>query len=98
MRHYWRNVPALIDGAHPGNVALSRHAQQQAERAGISEDMVHDALYTPDKKDLPDSQGVVFRERGVIRLVVVLRPEPFRGASLVTTIIRKQPQASAKNR
>jgi hypothetical protein len=90
MKHYYTDVPGI------GNVAITRHAQSQAENAGFNEEMVAQALMNPDGKDIPDHQGVVFRDRALLRLVIVLRPEPFAGASLVTTIIRVKPTASAK--
>ncbi len=89
-KHYYTDVPGI------GNVAISRHAQSQAEDAGFNDEMITQALMQPDGKDIPDHQGVVFRDRALLRLVIVLRPEPFRGASLVTTIIRTKPTAVAK--
>lgn len=90
MKHYYTDVPGL------GNVALSRHAQSKADDEGFSEAAVSEALHNPIGEDIPDGMNVVFRDRGRLRLVVNKRPTPFRGAALVTTIIRLQPQAIAK--
>lgn len=90
MKHYYTDVPGL------GNVALSRHAQARAEEERFNDVMVSQALHSPIGADIPDGNNVVFRDRGPLRLVVNRRPQPFRGASLVTTIIRIKPQAKAK--
>lgn len=90
MQHYYRNISGL------GNVAVSRHAQSKAMKHGISEEMFRHALTKPDGPDIPDGPNTVFRDRGVVRLVIVLKPEPFCGACLITTVIRKQPQEAAK--
>jgi hypothetical protein len=68
----------------------------RAEQEGFSEEMVAKALLEPDGEDLPDGIGVVRRVRGLLCLVIILKPTPFRGACLVTTIIRLKPQAKAK--
>lgn len=90
MQHFYRDVPGL------GHVALSRHAQARAEEERFSEEMVRQALLEPDSPDIPDGHNVLFRSRGLLRFVINRRPTPFRGASLVTTIIRIQPQARIK--
>jgi hypothetical protein len=90
MQHYYRNISGI------GNVAVSRHAQDKAAEHGISEEMFRHALTKPDGPDIPDGANVIFRDRGVVRLVIILKPTPFRGASLVKTVIRKQPQEAAK--
>lgn len=90
MKYFYGKVPDL------GNVVLSRHSQARAEEVGFNEAMVRRALFEPDGKDIPDGPGIVLRDRGLLRLVVILRPEPYNDAALVKTIIRKQPQAKAK--
>jgi hypothetical protein len=88
MKHYWTDVPRL------GNLAITRHAQSQAEARGISETMVADTL--AHGEDTPDSPSTVFRDRGRIRLVIIPRPEPYRGAALCVSIIRLEPQQAAR--
>ncbi len=83
MKHYWPDVPGL------GNVAISRHAQARAVKHGITEGMIASALSRGT--DTPDGLSEVFREWGVVRLVIVLRPTPFKGACLVKTITRIKP-------
>lgn len=93
MQHFYRQVPGL------GNVALSRHAQARADEEGFSDEMVRKALLEPDTPDIPaipDGHNILFRSRGPLRFVINRRPTPFRHASLVTTIIRIQPQARTK--
>ena len=90
MNHFYRNIEGL------GNVALSRHAQRKAEEEGFNDAMVSDALNSPTAPDIPDGKNIVFRDRGRLRLVINLRPEPWSGACLVTTIIRIKPQESAR--
>ncbi len=90
MNHFYRAVPGL------GNVALSRHDQAKAEKEGFGDDMIRETLWNPDGEDIPDGLHVVFRDRGPVRLVVNRKPDPPRGAALVTTIIHVKPQAKAK--
>ena len=90
MQHFYKQVPGL------GNVALSHHAQAKAEAEGFSDEMVRKALLEPDTPDIPDGHNILFRSRGQLRFVINRRPTPFRHASLVTTIIRIQPQAKIK--
>lgn len=47
-------------------------------------------------KNTPDGQGVVWREASGVRVVIVLRPEPFHGAALVTTMYRIKAQARSR--
>ena len=84
MKHYYENVPSL------GNVALSRHAQDRAYAEGIPDAEVERVLLTG--KLVPDTHGVSFRELNGIRLVIIHRPTPFRGAALVTSIFRIERQ------
>jgi hypothetical protein len=87
MKHYFTDVPGL------GNVAVSRHAQKRAEEERIPDPVFVDVL--SNGKDVPEGFNVVWREAHGVRLVIVLRPEPFRGAALVTTAFRVQSQAKA---
>lgn len=88
MRHYWPNVPGL------GNVAFSRHALAKVGEAGLSEKQVTSALI--EGIDVPDGIGVVRREKNGVRLVILEKPEPFKGAKLVKTIYFVEEQARAK--
>lgn len=90
ISHYYENVPGL------GNVAVSRHAIAKCEEHNISAEAFVSALLNPGKPDTPDGQDVVWRERNGVRLVVLLKPIPNRGAVLVKTIYRVQPQANAR--
>ncbi len=90
MQHYYPNVPGL------GNVALSRHAQARAAEENFTDVTIRETLFNPHGEDIPDGNNVVFRNRGLTRLVINKRPTPFRGAALVTTIIKLKPQAKAK--
>lgn len=87
-KFYFTDVPGL------GNVAVSRHAQDRAAEDGITEDAFARALERG--KDRPDGLATLWREDGGVRLVIVRRPEPFRGAALVTTVYRVQKQATAR--
>ena len=90
MEHYFPNVPGL------GNVAISRHAQQRMAQDGISETELKEALL--DGTTTPDGQEVVWREKGGVRVVLIKKPTPFRGAMLATTIYRVKAAAKAQKR
>jgi hypothetical protein len=87
MEHYFPNVPGL------GNVAVSRHAQERMTQDGISEADFTDVLRHGDT--IPDGHDVVWREKGGVRIVILRRPTPFRGAMLATTVYRIQAAARA---
>ena len=82
--YYYQNVPGI------GNVAVSRHAQDRAQEDGITEADFATALLKG--VTIPDGQAVVWRELNGVRIVIVLRPEPFRGAALATTAFRVERQ------
>jgi len=88
MQHFYEDVPGL------GNVAVSRHAQERALEQSISDRVFEDVLLTG--KDTPEGLGVVWREKRGLRLVILLKPEPFRGAKLVKTVywVKAQGRAS----
>ena len=44
----------------------------------------------------PDGQEVVWREKDGVRVVILRRPTPFKGAMLATTIYRVQAAAKAQ--
>ena len=88
MNHYFKNVPGL------GNVAVSRHAQEQVTRDKISDIEFESALTKGSQA--PDGMSAVSRTLGGVRVVVVLRPEPFRGACLVATVFRVREQGRAR--
>jgi hypothetical protein len=90
LEHYFPNVPGL------GNVALSRHAQERMVQDGISENELKEALFHGETT--PDGQEVVWREKGGVRVVIVRKPTPFRGAMLATTIYRVKAAAKAQKR
>src|SRR5262249_35987664 len=88
-QHYYPNVPGL------GNVAVSRHAQQRMDEHKISEAAFQRALLTPTK-EVEESPDILWRERDNVRVVIVQRPVPFRGANRVKTVMRVAAQASAR--
>ena len=87
MQHYFPNVPGL------GNVALSRHAQERVAQDGISENELKEALLRGTTT--PDGPEIVWREKDAVRVVILRRPTPFRGAMLATTIYRVKAAAKA---
>jgi len=87
MEHYFPNVPGL------GNVAVSRHAQERMAQDGISEEDFADALMRGDT--IPDGQDVVWREKDGVRIVILRKPTPFKGAMLVKTVYRIKAAARA---
>jgi hypothetical protein len=90
VEHYFPNVPEL------GNVALSRHAQERMAQDGISENEMKEALL--HGTTTPDGQEVVWREKDGVRVVILRRPTPFKGAMLATTIYRVKAAAKARRR
>ena len=88
MDHYFPNVPGL------GNVALSRHAQERMRQDGISENEFKEALL--HGTTTPDGQEIVWREKGGVRVVILRKPTPFRGAMLATTTYRVKAAAMAQ--
>src|SRR6187200_2142571 len=87
MKHYYPDVPGI------GNVAVSRHAQDRLAGDGISEREFEAVLLRGDS--VPEGQDILWRQKDGIRLVILLKPEPFRGATLVKTAYRIEPQAKA---
>jgi hypothetical protein len=85
--HYYPDVPGL------GNVAVSRHAQAQLDLDKISEEVFADVLQ--DGRDIHEPGGITRREGKGIAIVILNRPEPFRGAMLVKTVFRVKAQATA---
>lgn len=81
MEHFFRDVPKV------GNVAVSRHAQENAAEQKITEHDFRLALFEPTRR-VSEGFNTVWLERGGIRLVLIPRPEPFRGAALITTAYR----------
>lgn len=87
MEHYFPDVPGL------GNVAVSRHAQERMAQDGISEEDFRDALMRG--QTIPDGQDIVWREKDGVRVVILRRPTPFKGAMLAKTVYRIKAQARA---
>jgi hypothetical protein len=88
-KHFYRDVPGI------GNVAVSRHAQDRMIELGISQAEFDLTLFEPSEPDIPEGSQIVWRVRYGVRLIIVPRPTPFRGAALVKTIFRIKPQQSA---
>jgi hypothetical protein len=88
MDHYLSDVPGL------GNIAISRHAQARMNEDGISEHEFLDALF--NGSTTPDGQDVIWREKDGVRIVILQRPTPFKGAMLAKTVYRVQPPARAR--
>jgi hypothetical protein len=80
MKHFYRDVPRL------GNVAVSRHAQEQVEDNGIPEPMFERVLFSG--LDTPIGTNVVWREKDGLRIVLLTNPTPNIGAKLVKTVYR----------
>lgn len=55
------------------------------------------ALLAPTK-EVEEGTEIVWRERDDIRIVIIQRPVPFRGAKLVKTVMRVGAQAGARGR
>ena len=81
MKHYYRNVPRL------GNVALSRHAQARAEEQSITDEMVERCLL--HGYGFTEGLGILRLVHHGVVLIIQVRPTPFKGAKLVTTIFRE---------
>ena len=88
--HYYTEVPDL------GNVAVSRHAQERMDEMKIPEGTFVNTLY--NSKSFEEQPGILWREGFGIRIVILERPEPFRGAMLVKTVFRIQEQMKARKR
>jgi hypothetical protein len=86
-KYYFEDVPGI------GNVAVSRHAQERAESEGITNRAFEQVL--EKGATVQEGAGVLWRELNGIRLVILTRPDPFRGAALVKTCFRVQEQAKA---
>jgi hypothetical protein len=80
LTHFYRDVPGL------GNVAVSRHAQERLEQAGVTPQIADDVMMTGDT--IPDGHDTIFRQKHGVRFVIIKRPTPFRGAALATTAFR----------
>jgi hypothetical protein len=63
---------------------------------GVSENEVKEALLRGTTK--PDGQEVVWREKDGVRVVILRKPTPFKGAMLATTIYRIRATAKAHRR
>jgi hypothetical protein len=90
-QHFYRNVKGL------GNVAISRHAQANMDRQGISQELFERVLLSPAKPDVQEDLNTLWREGENIRLVII-NPTPNTGARLVKTIFRVKAQAQAIRR
>jgi hypothetical protein len=87
-QHFYRDVKGL------GNVAVSRHAQANMDRQGISQELFERVLLSPAKADVQEDLNTLWREGENIRLVII-NPTPNTGARLVKTIFRVKAQAQA---
>jgi len=92
MEHFYRDVPRL------GNVVVSRHAQARIQEQNIPEEIFRKTLLAPSKPDIPDTEGVVWREGNGLRIVIITKPVPDRGAKLIKTVFRIQGQAAVARR
>jgi hypothetical protein len=63
---------------------------------GISENELKEVLL--HGATTPDGQEVVWREKDGVRVVILRKPAPFKGAMLATTIYRVTAAAKAKKR
>jgi hypothetical protein len=90
MKHFYRDVIRL------GNVAVSRHAQEQIEQNAIPVEAFEKALLQPVQPDIPDGLDILWRQRDGLRIVILTHPTPNLGAMLVKTVYRIKEQASAR--
>lgn len=90
-KHYYPDVPGL------GNVAVSRHAQERMDEYNITQSVFERALLTPTS-EVQEGTDILWRERDLVRVVIIQRPVPFAGAKLVKTVIRVGAQANARGR
>jgi hypothetical protein len=88
--HFYRDVPKL------GNVAVSRHAQANMIKDGITQEAFDNALLHPTRPDIPDGADILWRERDGLRIVILMNPEPPSGSVLVKTCYRIERQARAR--
>jgi hypothetical protein len=88
-QHFYRDVKGL------GHVAVSRHAQANMDRQGISQELFERVLLSPSKPDVHEDLNTLWRERENIRLVII-NPTPDTGARLIKTVFRVNAQAQAK--
>lgn len=88
-QYYYPNVPGL------GNVAVSRHAQERMDEYHISRAAFERSLLDP-ANEVEDGPEIVWRERDGIRVVILHKPQPFRGAKLVKTVMKVGAQAGAR--
>jgi len=86
MQYYYEAVPGL------GNVAISRHAQDAIEKGIVTHHEFEDTLLHPIREDLLEGFNVVWREKGGVRLVILKKPTPYKGACLVKTVFRIKAQ------
>jgi hypothetical protein len=77
VKFYYENVPGI------GNVAVSRHAQERVAQFEIQESAFAQILTTGET--IPDGECII-RQIGMVRIVILLKPTPFRGAALVKTV------------
>lgn len=89
VKFYYENVPGL------GNIAVSRHALARLEEHDISQSLFEDVLFNGEI--IPEGQQITWRESKQIRLVIINKPEPFRGAKLVKTVYRIQAQKNSRD-
>jgi hypothetical protein len=85
--HYYTHVPGL------GPVAVSRHAQARMDGENVSQAEFEAALFHPEE-ERPDGVGIRIRQNltNPLSIVLIERPEPYRGAMLVKTTYRTRPQ------
>ena len=93
VKHFYENVPGL------GNVAISRHAQVKILELGLSDFFVEKLLRDGSHWDsIKEGEDIIWKERMGIRAVILTKPVPDRGAKLVKTIFKIEPQKDAKKK
>jgi hypothetical protein len=88
VKYYYPDVPGI------GNVAVSRHAQAKMDEEHITPEDFETVLLRG--RTIPEGPSIVWRELNGIRIVILLKPEPFHGATLAKTVFRIQSQARSK--
>ena len=81
MRYRYDDVPGL------GDVVVSRHAQAKMKEDGIAEDTFQEVLF--NGAETREGFDIVRREGKGIRIIIEMRPTPWRGSRLVKTVYKK---------
>ena len=82
--------------AFEGGVALSRTALARIQRDQVPAVLFERTLLDLIKPDVPDGMGAVWQEQDELRIVILPRPELYRGMALVLTVYRIDTRATVR--